>query len=106
MSDWEQHIARVEAGEKPIGRMPPSPDTYWVMLMGEAFDGSLDAALRLHDALLPGWGWETGVNATFTSIAQVWKDGRSSAFQGVSEHPARAWLLSILRALKAQDGRE
>ena len=61
-----------------------------------AMDGSLDAAKRLHDALLPGEGWE------------VWRlnpkeygcnlPGRDSAF---ALDPARAWLLAILRAVKA-----
>lgn len=70
-----------------------------------AFHGSLDAAKRLHDALLPGWGWETGANATFASIAQVWKSGRDKAHVATSETPARAFLLAILRALE-QEGRE
>lgn len=70
----------------------------------EAYDGSLDAAKLLHDALLPGWGWEAGENATFVSIAQVWKSGRDKAHVATSETPARAWLLCILRALE-QEGR-
>lgn len=68
----------------------------------EAHDGSLDAAKRLHDALLPGWGWETGANATFASIAQVWKSGRDKAHVATSETPARAFLLAILRALEQE----
>lgn len=70
-----------------------------------AYLGSLDAAKRLHDALLPGWGWETGANATFASIAQVWKSGRDKAHVATSETPARAFLLAILRALE-QEGRD
>lgn len=72
----------------------------WAM---EAFNGSLDAAKWLHDALLPGWGWETGINATFVSIAQVWKSGRDKAHAGTSETPARAWLLAILRAMEGRE---
>lgn len=71
----------------------------------DAYRGSLDAAKRLHDALLPGWGWETGANATFASIAQVWKSGRDKAHVATSETPARAFLLAILRALE-QEGRD
>ena len=109
MSDLDKLIEAVEAGS-----LPTFPETVRAVRGADAdavdvdmaFNGYLDAALSLHEALLPGWGWETGVNATFTSIAQVWKDGRSSAFQGVSELPARAWLLAILRAVKAKEGRE
>ena len=63
--------------------------------------GSLDAAKALHEALLPGWGWETGVNATFVSIASVWKSGRERAYGATSEIPARSWLLAALKACRA-----
>ena len=104
MSDLDKLIAAVEAGHPPTlsetRRAVRGVDPVDVEC---AFDGSLDAAESLHEALLPGWGWEAGINATFTSIAQVWKDGKSSAFQGVAELPARAWLLAILRAVKAKE---
>lgn len=73
-----------------------------------AFNGSLDAAKYLHDALLPGWL----KNINFIEFA----DGRAACtmfgplaedagkwefapkFESVADCPARAWLLAILRA--------
>jgi hypothetical protein len=75
------------------------PRNTWEHIV-KANSGSLDAAKALHDALLPGWGWETGVNATFSSIAQVWKSGRDRASTATAENPARSWLLAILRAVE------
>lgn len=81
---------------------------------GLAFHGNIDAAKRLHDALLPGWALERltmwpGSNGQCT--AHIWgthhkdgerwhhhSDGRQEA---ASSTPARAWLLAILRALEA-----
>lgn len=68
-----------------------------------AFCGSLDAAKALHEAVLPGWRWEIGVNLPCSSIAQVWETP-SIPHQGVANYPARAWLLAILKALHAQEG--
>lgn len=101
-------IAAVEAGQKPsfpkIARCVGGDNAQDVEM---AFEGKLDAALRLHEALLPGFGW------------QVWRtldhlpDGASRPMYGCNlpmtdtayaETPARAWLLAILRALKAQGG--
>lgn len=65
---------------------------------GRAYDGSLGAAKALHEAVLPDQsirierrvgGWV------------VWLD---NPFQGISDYPARAWLLAILEALIAQEG--
>lgn len=69
----------------------------------EAYEGSLDAALALHEALLPG---------CYTTLTSV---GEATIFGNVSTHgttwaelsdaeaitPARAWLLAILRAYRS-----
>ena len=62
-----------------------------------AYNGSLDAALRLHEALLPGWRW----NAWAVGGATVWND-IANVHTAENSNPARAWLLAILRALKAK----
>lgn len=62
-----------------------------------AYHGSLDAAKALHDSVLPGWrvtciksGWEVGIQSLSDS---------SQTSASYMSTPARAWLLSIIRAL-------
>ena len=72
---------------------------------GAAYNGSLDAAKALHDAVLPGWTWELG---TFTQLATVYAPGYpGDDFDAPcydSEHKvcSRAWLIAILKALIAE----
>lgn len=63
-----------------------------------AFNGSLDAAKALHDAVLPGFRWEGGSGGLF----DVWDDP-AEPHKGRCDIPARAWLLAILRALIAEN---
>lgn len=62
--------------------------------------GSLDAALWLHNMVLPGWPYDI-------SNAGAWTDERRGlrrpGYSGQSNTPARAWLLAILNALIAQE---
>lgn len=60
-----------------------------------AHDGSLDAALALHEALLPGWDW-----AREWGYMAVVKKGAGS-FSARSDTPARAWLLAVLKAYRS-----
>lgn len=61
-----------------------------------AFNGSLDAAKRLHDALLPGW-WATMRYSTrpLVTVGDV-----DDEFRAQDDNLARAWLLAILRAME------
>ena len=77
-----------------------------------AFHGSLDAAKRLHDALLPGWrvGQIGQAHAAPEDTPDSWRvwivapDYLESTVQSEAEctSPARAWLLAILRALEGE----
>ncbi|UNY40270.1 hypothetical protein KLEP181_gp63 [Paracoccus phage vB_PmaP_KLEP18-1] len=65
-----------------------------------AYHGDLNAALALHEALLPGWEWDVASSdaaAVFTGSAL---SGPSEL--AASSTPARAWLLAILRAYRQQ----
>jgi hypothetical protein len=67
-----------------------------------AYTGSLDAALALHEALLPGRYWQLEQDDDDDGLgfwATVCSDGCVGA-AGVN--PARAWLLAILKAYRAQ----
>ena len=70
----------------------------WAM---EAFGGSLDAAKRLHDALLPDHRWT--ITPYWASadwkLSSIWAECRVEA---KDDNPARAWLIAILRALEEE----
>ena len=70
-------------------------------LARQAYNGSLDAAKALHDALLPGWDllittYEDGLFEVSVSEPLVVK-----TYDGLSEIIARAWLIAIIRAVMA-----
>ena len=101
MTDLDKLIAAVEAG-----RLPTFPETCRAVRGADgvdvdaAFGGSLDAAKRLHDALLPGWAWDVCDDGE----ADVWPydDIIDDRVVGICrDNPARAWLLAILRAVTA-----
>ncbi|MCV2449407.1 hypothetical protein [Paracoccus sp. DMF] len=105
MSDLDKLIAAVEGG------IWPGPDMHDALgsdrrgeLAYAAFNGSLDADLALHEALLPGHGWGAGPWG-----ARVWLYSDHPKWDGSERHevdmvnaPARAWLLAILRAYRQQ----
>jgi hypothetical protein len=83
--------------------------------IGRAYNGSLDAAKRLHDALLPGTptkivdmsqehmgahGWYVFVNWPHTEWRQHYTAPGPFSHVGRACSPARAWLLAILRAME------
>lgn len=65
-----------------------------------AYHGSLDAALALHNALFPGWGWLLSASNAKVSPYNDTEDVAGS--YGMADNPARAWLLAILKAYRAQ----
>lgn len=115
MSDLERLIDAVEAGyfdadeERNVPRFNAFADAFESALGMRpsyldgwgAYRGSLDAAHRLHEALLPGW-----VVHDFTQYPLYWHivlNGNTAPhfFHGKAATPARAWLLAALKALKA-----
>lgn len=120
VSDLDKLIAAVEAGTADADFLWPdlsSParlvfsDRWFTAL--EAYLGSLDAALRLHEALLPGWIvshmsqlWEVDLGGEYTGGTKDWLVNLTRMSDGadqdsaISATPARAWLLAVLRALK------
>jgi len=99
-------LERVEAGTRGSGLNTVSifGDTQTAMDAVDAFDGSLDAAKALHDAVLPGWHWslydDNGIGIYEAQIEV--HDWQGEPISGASKcNPARAWLIAILRALIA-----
>lgn len=114
MTDLDKLIEAVEAGDYgdmvgPLRRLASAAHAGGKLWPGHdiehAFSGSLDAALRLHEALLPGWVWAPEIGNS--GQCQGYMSPPTSA-NGITEdaaNPARAWLLAILRAVKAQGER-
>jgi len=91
-------IEAVEIGTFLMDVLPPEHEA----TAYEAFSGSLDAAKRLHDALLPGWfpGLSQNVhNGQWLAWVQTKRDQH---FAATWDDPARAWLLAILRAMEGR----
>lgn len=118
MTDLDRLIAAVEAGklqDQPYFGMPMATACYPRDADGRivdgsgwsdadvlsAYHGSLDAALRLHEALLPGWDYCIDYVQRTMPLAYV-EDNGGPTYSGEADSPARAVLLAILRAVKAR----
>lgn len=111
MSEMDRLIAAADGGIWPGADMH---DALGTDRRGElayaAYHGSLDAALALHDALLPGWK----VAGLHQEDRGLWwaelREGFITSYSHVvvaphsfdAPTPARAWLLAILRAYRQQ----
>ena len=95
-------LVKVEAGEW-WGDLP-RPDYLHTDLCWKAFNGSLDAAKALHDAVLPGWkfGMHELQPGIYRAYVCKWSPLRPMPTTYDAADPARAWLIAILRALIAQ----
>lgn len=112
MTDLDKLIEAVEAGDEPalyaalraIASAARDKGDYWPAHDAtKAFDGSLDAALRLHEALLPGWNVQR-LFGPYVNDPQWRMTVKEMALHGpevsaLGPTPAHAWLLAILRAL-------
>ena len=65
-----------------------------------AYNGSLDAAKALHEAVLPNYGYQVWQDDG-SALVDVW-DSEGISFVGGNLSASRAWLIAILRALIAQ----
>lgn len=65
-----------------------------------AYEGSLDAAKALHEAVLPGWEW----TFYYDGERGVQHRGTGNFYVSNDTIPSRAWLIAILRALIALEG--
>lgn len=97
-------LERVEKGDRrmfleDLARFPVL-STSMIFTIIEAYDGSLDAALALQNAVLP----HVRVMSITESLGPSWSVTlceRGPAIQvgyAVSDTPARAWLIAILKA--------
>ena len=68
-----------------------------------AYNGSLDAAEALHEALLPGWMPQIIKTYDDSWMVNIKERGKQYMQDSTfAPTPARAWLLAILRAVEAK----
>ena len=87
-------IAKVEAGTLvTVDLIILEPQEHaWAQ---RAYDGSLDAAKALHDAVLP----RHYAQVHMWPVPEMCRVDIGGGHTGRGDNPARAWLLAILRAL-------
>lgn len=122
MSELRKLIEAVEAGSDKCAFWkvwePQNEGGQLAYVAERAFNGSLDAAKALHDALLPGWergvrsdkaGYHAWVSSPDYEVSCYYAGGnfvqlvdRGSRHGSTDAIDARAWLLSILKAYEAQ----
>ncbi|WP_426032679.1 hypothetical protein [Cypionkella sp. TWP1-2-1b2] len=102
-------LERVEAGDMHPGEWDGVFAYPGLAIM--AYEGSLDAAKALHEAVADKW---TAVEISSRGRRTIWvveierlipiiaDDDGTERHTGWAETPARAWLIAILRALIAQ----
>ena len=97
----QELLAKVDAGRWSTIRDEPSAETglliYWEQFDLIMSEGSLDAAMELHEAVFPGWWFQV-----MRGSAEIRKTHREVYFSEVYDQPARAWLCAILKALIAE----
>lgn len=70
--------------------------------MGRAFNGSIDAAKRVHDTLLPNMGYWLFKGGQVTLISATICN-RAVVSKGEDGNAGKAWLLAILRVLSTSN---
>lgn len=89
-------IRAIESGDDQFSSyLPAEHQKVWARIY-LAYDGSLDAAKAVHDAIVPGWMYNVadGYCHVFPNV----DGGVDYAFTGVNPITARAWLLAVLKA--------
>lgn len=107
MTDLDRLIEAVEAGDDNVFRRcnraafsTPAQDISLQLREEDcrhAYRGSLDAALSLEEALLPGWEWGRMNDRMFVERG-------GSVFSERGPNPSRALLLAVLKAYRETRG--
>jgi len=104
MTDRKQALTdlleKVEAGTWPGANVLHEMSDIHGWHAHKAFQGSLDAAKALHEAVLPEWGADLEIPVNYAHVHKVVRHG---GFEAMSSNAARAWLIAILKALIAKE---
>lgn len=98
-TDLDRLIEAVGAGGHFHCSQTPLPDCINEDLFVSAYSGSLDAAVALWEALLPGWGLSFRDDGW--AVAYPPSEERKSFEAEIANRPARALLLATLRAYRS-----
>jgi hypothetical protein len=99
-------LAKVKAGEFDYRTYPlmklPQMDGFWHLV--DAYNGDLNAAKALHEAVLPDFSWSVSKHDRAWVIGHADPDDITTWIEesAQSANPARAWLIAILKALIAE----
>ena len=121
MTNLEKLLKKVEAGYFMSAEyncfMDFAENAFGVGFLGfgslwDAYNGSLDAAQRIHEAALPGWGATISVKERDDGFVRAWVSenanhvakARHSDCRAYKISPARAWLIAIIKALIEKEG--
>jgi hypothetical protein len=102
MTKLQELLEKVEAGDcKNDGSMFRVFGDEWMQCF-DAYNGSLDAAKSLHEAVLPDF---RTVYVYQSDTKWCWQIENSEIIRGYGEssNPARSWLIAILKALIAME---
>ena len=119
MTNLETLLANVEAGNwKDAMDQRSEFDVFRKQKHWQDFDkimlgDSLNAAQRLHEAFLPGWGATISVKERDDGFVRAWvsensnhvDNARHSDCRAYKISPARAWLIAIIKALIEKEGK-
>jgi hypothetical protein len=96
-------IEAVEAGDDDLVGSLPRPHALATDLLWKSYQGSLDAAKALHEALLHERVFvELHWSKRYEDEARVSINLGADGWVSASAIPSRAWLIAILRAYEAQ----
>ena len=99
-------IAQIEAGVWPGKNVLHEINDTYGFNAWRAYEGSLDGAKLLHEAMLPDWIWDVGPQndaGQISACVTLRSDQSVQSCETVYHNPARAWLLAILRALHSME---
>ena len=105
MTALQELLAKVEAGGIKTGRfllLMRSVFPYHDIIAHEAYNGSLDAAKALHEAVL-GVGFNYSIHKDSASVMTWAHTVEGKTITANNRNPARAWLIAIIEALIAQE---
>ena len=98
-------LAKVEAGNFNWNAWATPPLNRALMgKVEDSYNGSLDAAKALHEAVLPDYSWQLFEedSGEFSSLVSKRADPKFYEEEWHA-YPARAWLIAILKALIADE---